>query len=306
MRRREHVVPRRTNTCAGTPTSYDDPWPRRWTGQRNQNWTVTDQPFDPESKIQLTAGALAPSARPAHLPINPVTRIGITSRVRNWENPFTGSIFSNPCASGASVYDVPIHAPGDLVPAVNDSTDGTMYQGRVYYQPAYWSRASGPLGGPYTPLSTCPLREGFYGQEMPWQDTDAPPLPPDQTYGRNTRNLARSVGVVLPPDRAQEVKRSIARAAFEIPKETLRSRPSPGGDSCMTGVGCGLGGAWIDPRFEPGPQAMYIQGDSAWAHGGHAGGPTFGALIPYKFQVPGPHWAQYVKGFGDGQYLARR
>lgn len=306
MQRREHIVPRRTNTCAKTPPTSDDPWPRRWTGQRNQNWTVVDQPFDPDSKIQLTAGALTPAAREAHLPINPVTRIGVTARVRNWENPYTDSIFSDPCASGDSVYDVLPRAPGDLIPAANDSTDGTMYQGRTYYQPAYWTRASGPLGGPYVPLSTCsaPIggrREAFYGQEAPWQNASAPSEP---HYGRNTRNLARAAGVALPADPEPAIRRSIARAAFKLPKESLRSRPSPGGDSCMTGIGCGLGATWIDPRFEPGPQAMYPQGDSSWAPGGHAGGPTFGALIPFRFQVPGPHWSQYVQGFGDGQYLA--
>ena len=45
--------------------------------------------------------------------------------------------------------------PGFMVRAHNDSTDGTRYEGRYYYQPSVWNRTSGPYGGPYVPKGDC-------------------------------------------------------------------------------------------------------------------------------------------------------
>lgn len=90
-------------------------------------------------------------------------------------------------------------------------------------------------------------------------------------------------------------------------KETLRSRGNiravAKADQCTSGIGCGLGSTWIDPRFEPGPREMYPGGDAAFAHGGHSGGPTFGAYIPAIFQTSG-NWNLYQRGLGDGELIA--
>jgi len=48
---------------------------------------------------------------------------------------------------------------------------------------------------------------------------------------------------------------------------------------------------------------LYYGGDAVWAHGGHAGGPTFGSFTPAAFQPSGA-WNRYVHGFGDGSYVA--
>jgi hypothetical protein len=110
--------------------------------------------------MQLTAAALTAGARQMYQPINPLTRVGVTDRVLNWDNPYgLGDKFSNPCSDAVSVFDVQPWQPGFMVPKENDSTDGTPAENRYYYQPAYWSRASGPYGGPYTPVAACPYGE---------------------------------------------------------------------------------------------------------------------------------------------------
>jgi hypothetical protein len=344
---KENIIPRRVDTCSSAqdvlPAAMADPdyLLHQWTGQDNRNWTVEVTPWDPDSKIQLTAAALTAGARPMHRPINPLTRIGITDRVLNWDNPYANTrgvedISASPCSSAVSVYDVQPFQPGFLIPKANDSTDGTMAQRRYYYQPAYWSRASGPYGGPYRPVASCTNGKkapsideidsnlAFTGgnqstkkavgselksrmqnhpgyDEFWWQTTGGRRKPWYQN--RNERDLAELVGVqtgpYAPPQRSQ--------ASFVFPKETLRSRGNyrevAKKDQCMTGIGCGLGSTWIDPRFAPGPQEMYLGGDSIWAHGGHAGGPTFGSFTPYVFQTSGT-WNRYPRGFGDGHYVA--
>lgn len=159
----EGFRPHRVDTCSAAqdalPAAMEDPdySLHQWTGQDNENWTVEVTPWDPDSRIQLTAAALAPSTRAAYRPINPLTRIGVTSRVRNWDNPYAGDdISSDPCSSAVSIYEVQPFEPGFLIPKANDSTDDTMAEQRYYYQPAYWSRASGPYGGPYKPVASCP------------------------------------------------------------------------------------------------------------------------------------------------------
>lgn len=154
--------PHRVSTCSDAqdvlPQAMIDPDYRlhQWTGQQNSNWTVADQPWDPQSRIQLTAAALTAGARPAFRPINPITRIGVTDRVLNWANPQgVGDPSSDPCSPAVSLFDVQPFQPGFMVPRQNDSTDGTPYENRYYYQPEYWSRASGPYGGPYTPVRDC-------------------------------------------------------------------------------------------------------------------------------------------------------
>jgi hypothetical protein len=348
---KETVIPRRVDTCTGVqdkhqrclvlPAAMADPdyALHQWSGTDNANWTAEVTPWDPDSRIQLTTAALTAGARQRHRPINPLTRIGVTDRVPNWDHPYgAGDISSSPCSSAVSVYQVQAFQPGFLVPRANDSTDGTMAERRYYYQPAYWSRASGPYGGPYKPVAACPEdlgiasdfvtdpadtsyetmavgaglrkgrqspppRDGEYwwqlpgGSRQPWHDD------------RNERNLAELVGVSVGPYASSGGGARGARkqASFVLPKETLRSRgdyrQAAADDQCLTGIGCGLGSTWIDSRFEPGPQEMYYGGDAIWAHGGHAGGPTFGSFMPAVFQTSGT-WQDYVHGFGDGDYVA--
>lgn len=167
LARRETVIPRRVNTCSSAqnvlpevtaPPGYPEQTSfYEWTGQNNHNWTVADQPWDPDTKMQLTAAALTAGARQRYLPINPLTRIGITDRVLNWDNPYgANDMFSNPCSDAVSIFDVQPSQPGFMEPMQNDSTDGTPAEDRYYYQPSYWNRASGPYGGPYTPVAVCP------------------------------------------------------------------------------------------------------------------------------------------------------
>lgn len=341
--RRETLMPRRVDTCTTAqdvlPAAMADPDPslHAWSGQGNTNFTAAITPWDPDSRQQLETAALTAGARKMHRPINPLTRIGVTDRVLNWDNPYAGDdISSSPCSSAVSVYQVQPFQPGFLIPTANDSTDGTMAQLRTYYQPAYWSRASGPYGGPYEPVASCPedlgigsdfavdgayetaivggvmmgrqshmtshsgSGDGFWwqtagGRQQPWVDD------------RNERNLAEPVGVGTGAFSSMDTPARRAQASFVRPKETLRSRDNYRRaalvDQCQSGIGCGLGSVWIDPRFEPGPQETYPGGDAAYAHGGHAGGPTFGAFIPAVFQTSGA-WDRYVHGFGDGHLVA--
>lgn len=63
----------------------------------------------------------------------------------------------------------------------------------------------------------------------------------------------------------------------------------------------GLGSIRLDPRFDPGPQGRVPGGDAHWAHGGHAGGPTFGnGLASSRFPATNSWDWRYVHGFGDG------
>ena len=73
----------------------------------------------------------------------------------------------------------------------------------------------------------------------------------------------------------------------------------------LTAAQTGLGSTFRDPRFEP--ETPYMAGgDAHYAHGGHAGGPTFGAYIDKEF-APGGTWStRYVRGFGDGHTIHRR
>jgi len=338
------MLPRRVNTCTPRqdvlPAAMPDPHYalHQWSGQDNHNWTVPIVPWDPDSKIQLTAGALTAGARPKNRPVNPLTRIGITDRVLNWDNPYADvggrtDISASPCSSAVSIYQVQPFQPGYLVPKKNNSTDGTMAEGRYYYQPEYWSRASGPYGGPYKPVASCPSvfdeidsnyafpdsawygrraigsemkdrMEGRpHGDEFWWQGAGGSRQPWYQN--RNERNLAELVGVGVGP----YTPRQRSQPSFVVPKETLRSRGNfrrvARKDQCLSGIGCGLGSTWIDSRFEPGPQEMYYGGDAIWAPGSHAGGPTFGSFTPSIFQTGGV-WNRYIRGYGDGDYVAPR
>lgn len=325
---RENIIPRRVNTCSSAqdvlPAAMADPdySLHQWSGQDNRNWTVEVTPWDPDSRIQLTSAALTAGARQMHRPINPLTRIGITDRVPNWGNPFSSieDPSSSPCSAATSIYEVQPFQPGFMKKAANDSTDGTHDQQRYYYQPAYWSRASGPYGGPYRPVACCGAESDDVASDNAVTDNNATtPKESMQNEGefwwqqvggyhppwmadRNERDLAELVGIGPGP-----YKDPRKQPSFVLPKETLRSRDNYReaalDDQCQTGIGCGLGSAWIDPRFEPGPQEMYAGGDAAYAHGGHAGGPTFGAFIPSVFQTSGT-WQRYVHGFGDGDYVA--
>jgi hypothetical protein len=336
--RREGLMPRRVDTCTTAqdvlPAAMADPDPflHAWSGQDNKNFTAAVTPWDPDSRQQLETAALTAGARQMHRPVNPLTRIGVTDRVLNWDNPYAGDdISSSPCSSAVSVYEVQPFQPGFLIPKENDSTDGTMAQQRTYYQPAYWSRASGPYGGPYQPVASCPEDLGIdsdfavngayetavVGGEMEsmkthpgsdefwWQTSGGRQQP--WVDDRNERNLAELVGVGAGTFSSTASPARRGQASFVRPKETLRSRDNyrqaAYDDQCQSGIGCGLGSTWIDPRFEPGPQEMYPGGDAAYAHGGHAGGPTFGAFIPAVFQTSGT-WDRYVHGFGDGNYVA--
>ena len=205
-----------------------------------------------------------------HRPVNPLTRIGVTNRVLNWDNPYAGDdISSSPCSSAVSVYEVQPFQPGFLIPRENDSTDGTMAQQRTYYQPAYWSRASGPYGGPYQPVASCPEDLGI--------DSDFAVNGAYETavVGGEMESMKTHPGSDEFWWQASPARRG--QASFVRPKETLRSRnnyrQAAYDDQCQSGIGCGLGSTWIDPRFQPGPQEMYPGGDAAYAHGGHAGGP---------------------------------
>ena len=306
MPSREHIIPRRVSTCGpaqnSLPASMADPAPglHAWTGQVNKNFTAPLTPWDPDSRQQLETVALTASARQMYRPINPLTRVGVTSRVLNWDNPYSGAdISSSPCSSAKSIYEVQSFELGALIPKENDSTDGTMYEKRTYYQPEYWSRASGPYGGPYLPVASCPEDIGVDSDYL-----DGPlgaAVVSNMIRGQDERPAPRAAAA------AHGAAAHGAPAGKAAHKENLRSRGNcrrrAMTGECLSGIGCGLGSTWIDSRFEPGPQEMYPGGDAAYAHGGHAGGPTFGAFIPAVFQASGT-WNDYVHGFGDGSYVA--
>lgn len=331
---KEHYLPRRVNVCSSAqdvlPAAMADPEAalHARSGQNNANFTVPITPWDPNSRQQLETAALTAGARRAHLPINPLTHIGITDRVPIWQNPYTDAEdISGPCSSAVSIYQVQPHQPGYLVRASNDSTDGTMAQQRYYYQPPYWSRESGPYGGPYTPLdkstalmhppATCPEDLGIdsnFAVDLSSGDYElavlgSEPWARGEAWTGASPGFADAAGYLTAPAPAYEL------AGGPPHKETLRSRGNyrrvAREDQCLPGIGCGLGSTWIDPRFEPGPPRMccgatgddVVTADAVYAHGGHAGGPTFGALTPAAFQ-PGGSWNRYVRGFGDGHLVA--
>ena len=281
---KETVVPRRVSVCS--PARRDaDPVLHAWTGQDNRNFTAPVVPWDPDSRIQLTAASLTAGARPKHRPVNPLTRIGITDRVPAWQTRNDSDIFASPCSSAVSIYGVQPSQPDFLVPKANESTDGTMAQRRYYYQPAYWSRASGPYGGPYRPVASCPEdlgvdtdffvdpTDGAYEtatiraeleEDNPERFSPVPAQRQPWVGDRNVRNLAEAVGA---GPFAQTVSPALRKQApFALPKETLRSRGNyrqvAVDDQCLTGVGCGLGSTWINPA---GPSNG--RGDAIWAHG---------------------------------------
>lgn len=331
---KETIVPRRADTCTAAqsalPAAMADPDPflHAWAGQDNKNFTAAVTPWDPDSRQQLETAALTAGARQIHRPINPLTRIGVADGVLGFAG---GGISSSPCSSAVPVYQVQPFQPGWLIPKANDSTDGTMAQQRAYYQPAYWSRASGPYGGPYQPVASCPEAlgidsgcvldptNGAYDSAVVGGEMESMQSHPGgdefwwQTSGGrhqpwvDERNLAELVGVSAGRFSTAASPARRAQASSTRPKETLRSRGNyrraAQMDQCQSGIGCGLGSAWIDPRFEPGPQEMYPGGDAVYAHGGHAGGPTFGSFTPAVFQTSGT-WNRYVRGFGDGHYVA--
>jgi len=289
-----------------------------WTGENNRNWTAAAVPYDPDSKTQLFVSALTASASERVLPVDPLTRIGSNSQVLRWGNPFTPLNGKGcPCSDQVSVYDLQPFETGFMIPKKSDSTDGTSFEGRYYYQPEYWSFAAGPRGGPYTPVAACSkhtrenpgpdcdecvvrvdaqgAKDNFGGPRMFWwQQAGASPSPLGAP-GRYASALAADVGVTA----GDSYQRPLyAEASFTLPKETLRSRGNGrplaavvGGDACLTGFGCGLGSAWIDPRFEPGVPAAF-PGGATWAHGGDAGGPTTGDLTLADFQTGGS-WRRY-------------
>lgn len=314
---RERVIPRRVDTC----TAAQDVLLCERTDMMSRIDSIT--PWSPDSQIRPMVAALTAGARE----INPLTRIGVTDRVLRFaesDNPCAGDddISASPCSSAPSVYEVQPFQPGFLVKAQNDSTDGTMAQRRYHYQPAYWSRTSGPYGGPYHPVASCPedlgldcdfVADGSY-ETMVASGEAKRESQQDWVGEKNERDLAEVSGLSTGAF-ASTASRAVRRQAAAVElrrrqaaaKETLRSRNHIRAvalnDQCLTGAGCGLGSTWIDPRFEPGPQEMYYGGDAHWAHGGHAGGPTFGSFTPAVFQTSGT-WNRNVHGFGDGDYVA--
>ncbi len=178
-------APQRVNTCSNAQDMLPvDPAPafHLWTGQDNKNFTADVVPWDPDSRIQLTAAALTPGSRREFLPINPITRVGVTSRVPTWDNPFTPyGDPSGPCSRAVSLWDVQPFAPGFMEPAANDSTDGTPYERRTYYQPSVWDwPVSSPYGGPYRALPPgCPAgnEAGIGGPDVESKRTYIQPSP---------------------------------------------------------------------------------------------------------------------------------
>lgn len=196
------------------------------------------------------------------------------------------------------------------------------------------SRLLNPYGGSssvedYNPDAYCPEDLGvdtdFYaaggggypaGGEFWWQVADRGRLA--KWYdSRHVRQLADKVGLNSPPaypgeDRTQRHLAELVGAhvgpfastvspAFRkgMLRENLRSRrdsqTAAQVNGCLSG-GCGLGTIWTDPRFEPPPPVLFHGDDAVWAHGGHAGGPTFGSFTPASFPLSGT-WRRYVHGF---------
>lgn len=69
----------------------------------------------------------------------------------------------------------------------------------------------------------------------------------------------------------------------------------------------GLGSVRIDPRFEPGPQAMLpgAGGSAVYADGAAAGGPSTGALTPSAFGASPTMISGHVFGFGSDEPWAQ-
>jgi len=84
----------------------------------------------------------------------------------------------------------------------------------------------------------------------------------------------------------------------EVMKEALTSRRRALANP-LTASKVGLGSTRMDPRFEPGPPRMLNGGDTNYAPGSHAGGPTLGAYDSSRFQGRGGWGTNYVFGFGD-------
>ncbi len=83
-----------------------------------------------------------------------------------------------------------------------------------------------------------------------------------------------------------------------VMKEALTSRRSTRRNP-LTASRVGLGSVRMDPRFEPGPPEMLNDGDTNYAPGSYAGGPSFGAYDSSRFQNKGGWGSNYVFGFGD-------
>lgn len=84
----------------------------------------------------------------------------------------------------------------------------------------------------------------------------------------------------------------------EVMKEALTSRRRAEANP-LTASKVGLGSVRMDPRFEPGPPGMLDGGDTNYAPGSHAGGPSLGAYDSSRFQNKGGWGSNYVFGFGD-------
>lgn len=182
--------------------------------------------------------------------INPDTRIGATHRLDLWQK----------CK------------PSTMAP---NSSTGSNAEHRYYYQPPYWSLQAGPYGGPYTPLADCKKEKM---DNVYWWQTPGGVQAPTH---RNEDNLAQLAGVNI----KLSPKPQRHEASFIKPKETYSNLSfDSSSDGCLTGINCGIRGHYgIDSRFEPPPPLMYPHGDAIYAHGGHAGGPTFGSFTPTEF-----------------------
>lgn len=84
----------------------------------------------------------------------------------------------------------------------------------------------------------------------------------------------------------------------QVMKEALTSRRQAQANP-LTASKVGLGSVRMDPRFEPGPPGMLNSGDTNYAPGSHAGGPTLGAYDSSRYQNKGGWGTNYVFGFGD-------
>lgn len=119
--------------------------------------TSYSPPYSVDSKLQLVTSALSPSTSERHMPVNPITNIGKGTSVMRWDNPYypPDTPYYSPCSDVLSPYEKQPWQTGFMIKKDFESTDGTKYRNRYYYQPMYSSYASGPYGGPYTPLFNC-------------------------------------------------------------------------------------------------------------------------------------------------------
>lgn len=216
-----------------------------------------------------------------------------------------------PAASGASGFTpVPIDTCAQL-PAdryVIDATDRTGTVVRNPYPPPPGLTREGYAGRKGTlacanPTATQPGR-GYSGDPRP----EAPG--PVQAADDGASSLMAAVARRSPPTLAgPHGSRAnlgdidtdfVSDGVYEphVMKEALTSRRRAQANP-LTASRVGLGSVRMDPRFEPGPPGMLNDGDTNYAPGSYAGGPSLGAYDSSRFQNKGGWGSNYVFGFGD-------